>query len=124
MTQENAATPTETSTSSTKPEAAPLAVRSLSDTQGIVRLTPSDTLPNHRPIAASNLVVRNVMRVAGSDRPITSSGFKVSSMIHDGGNRPVMASMLQVSEVYRVMGNRPVASNDIDDAATLMGFLD
>jgi hypothetical protein len=40
------------------------------------------------------------------------------------GERPVTSGNLVISDSYTVMGNRPVASNVIDDAPALMGFID
>jgi hypothetical protein len=41
------------------------------------------------------------------------------------GERPIVASELDIKDYFLAMGNkRPVASNQIDDALTLMGFLD
>jgi len=48
----------------------------------------------------------------GSSRPITKGVVEVSSTLAISGNRPIALS------------NRPVASNEIDDASTLMGYLD
>jgi hypothetical protein len=36
----------------------------------------------------------------------------------------VAASDPKFTEGSRLLGTRPIASNDIDDAATLMGYLD
>jgi len=75
----------------------------------------------NRPIEASNLVVLSTF---GFNRPILASDMKVSSTITLSGNRPIAVSHLQISETCTVIGNRPVASNDIDDSAILMGYLD
>ena len=48
----------------------------------------------------------------------------ISSSLTISGRRPIAVSTLNVSESYAIMGNRPVASNDIDDPAALMGYLD
>ncbi|MEM1367182.1 MAG: hypothetical protein AAGG02_04035 [Cyanobacteria bacterium P01_H01_bin.15] len=80
-------------------------------------------LPNNRPIEVSHLNVVETFREAG-ERPVTTSGIDISSQITVSGNRPIAKSHLQVSETYAVMGNRPVASNQIDDPALLMGYID
>lgn len=81
-------------------------------------------LPQNRPIEPSHLDIVRTYSSVGSARPVTKSGMEVSSTLTISGNRPIALSHLQISETYVVMGNRPVASNEIDDAATLMGYLD
>ncbi len=81
-------------------------------------------LPNNRPIEPSHLEVTSTYKSVGGDRPVTTGAIEISSTMTISGNRPIASSMLQVSETYAVMGNRPVASNEIDDVATLMGYLD
>ena len=82
------------------------------------------TLPHNRPIEPSHLKVVRTYSSVGSARPVTKSGIQVSSTLTISGNRPITVGGLQISETMMVMGNRPVASNEIDDAATLMGYLD
>jgi hypothetical protein len=48
----------------------------------------------------------------------------VSDTLQASGIRPISASTLVISETYASMGNRPIASNDVDDASLLMGYLD
>ena len=86
--------------------------------------TPKTLLPQNRPIEPSHLEIVNTYSSVGSDRPVTKGTVDFTSSIVISGNRPIAASTLKISESYAVMGNRPVASNDIDDAATLMGYLD
>lgn len=81
-------------------------------------------LPNNRPIEPSQLKVTSTYRSVGGDRPVTTGAIEISSTMTISGQRPIATSILQVSETYAVMGNRPVASNEIDDVAMLMGFLD
>lgn len=81
-------------------------------------------LPNNRPIEPSHLDIVKTYSSVGSVRPVTKSAMKVSNTMTISGNRPIAVSTLKVSETYIVMGNRPVASNEIDDSATLMGYLD
>ncbi|OKH18145.1 hypothetical protein NIES593_22455 [Hydrococcus rivularis NIES-593] len=81
-------------------------------------------LPNNRPVEASHLKVVSTYSSVGGVRPVVASGMEVSSTLAISGNRPIAASHLKISETYTVMGNRPVASNEIDDPAALMGFLD
>lgn len=87
--------------------------------------TPTTTLlPNNRPVEPSHLKVVHTYSSVGSARPVTQGNVKFSSSIVISGNRPIAASTLKISDSYLVMGNRPVASNEIDDAASLMGYLD
>jgi hypothetical protein len=81
-------------------------------------------LPNNRPVEASHLKVVSTYTSVGGVRPVVASGMEISSTLAISGNRPIALSHLNISETYSVMGNRPVASNEIDDPATLMGFLD
>ena len=81
-------------------------------------------LPQNRPIEPSHLDVVRTYSSVGSNRPVTKGSVEVSSTLTVSGNRPIAQSHLQISETYVVMGNRPVASNEIDDPATLMGYLD
>ncbi len=78
----------------------------------------------NRPVEASHLNIVSTYSSVGSNRPVVASGLNISSTITISGARPIAVSGLKVSETYTVMGNRPVASNDIDDPASLMGFLD
>ncbi|VEP12396.1 conserved hypothetical protein [Hyella patelloides LEGE 07179] len=82
------------------------------------------TLPQNRPVEPSHLDVVRTYSSVGSARPVTKSGIEISNTLTISGNRPIALSGLQISETYAVMGNRPVASNEIDDAATLMGYID
>lgn len=81
-------------------------------------------LPNNRPIEPSHLDIVKTYSSVGSVRPVAKSTMKVSDTMTISGNRPIAVSTLKVSETYIVMGNRPVASNEIDDSATLMGYID
>ncbi len=91
---------------------------------GIKLLQSPEGLPGNRPIEASHLHIVGTYNSVGGSRPITANGVEVSSTLTVSGNRPIAVSHLNISEMYSVMGNRPVASNEIDDPATLMGFLD
>lgn len=81
-------------------------------------------LPGNRPIEASHLNVVSTYKSVGAARPVVAGGMEISSTLTISGQRPIMVSHLNVSETYTVMGNRPVASNEIDDPALLMGYLD
>ncbi len=81
-------------------------------------------LPNNRPVEPSHLEVVGTYSSVGANRPIVKSGMKINSSLAISGNRPIAVSTLNVSESYTIMGNRPVASNDIDDPAALMGYID
>ena len=82
------------------------------------------TLPQNRPVEPSHLEVVRTYSSVGSNRPVTKSGVEVSNTLTISGNRPIALSGLQISDTIVIMGNRPVASNEIDDAATLMGYID
>ena len=84
---------------------------------------PGTLLPQNRPIEPSHLEVVNTYSSVGSNRPVTKGTVEFNSSLTISGNRPIAASTLQVSESY-IMGNRPVASNEADDTAVLMGYLD
>lgn len=81
-------------------------------------------LPQNRPIEPSSLEIVNTYSSVGSDRPVSKGNVEFNSSLAISGNRPIAASTLQISDSYVVMGNRPVASNEADDTATLMGYLD
>jgi hypothetical protein len=76
-----------------------------------------------RPISAGHLEVTHTMNSSGI-RPIGANTMQVVESIYESGIRPIASSGLVISQTYSVMGNRPVASNMIDDADTMMGFLD
>jgi hypothetical protein len=85
---------------------------------------PRTLLPENRPIEPSHLEIVHTYSSVGSDRPVSKGTVKFTSSLAISGNRPIAASTLQVSESYIVMGNRPVASNESDETATLMEYLD
>jgi hypothetical protein len=74
-----------------------------------------------RPIQPAAMTVVGTFQSAGV-RPIGAGHLILSGHTHD--NRPVAASDPKFAEGSRLLGMRPIASNDIDDAATLMGYLD
>jgi hypothetical protein len=61
---------------------------------------------------------------SSGERPIVADNLDIVGKFFSSGERPVTAGNLVISDSYSVMGNRPVASNVIDDAPTLMGFID
>ncbi|MEM7591626.1 MAG: hypothetical protein AAF383_08920 [Cyanobacteria bacterium P01_A01_bin.83] len=85
---------------------------------------PQTLLPQNRPIEPSSIEIVHTYSSVGSDRPVSKGTVEFSSSLAISGNRPIAASTLQVSESYIVMGNRPVASNESDETATLMGYID
>jgi len=92
--------------------------------QSLALLTqPRTLLPQNRPIEPSHLEVVNTYSSVGSNRPVTKGTVEFSSTLAISGNRPIAASTLQVSDSF-IMGNRPIASNESDDTAVLMGYLD
>jgi len=84
---------------------------------------PRSTLPENRPIEPSHLQIVHTYSSVGSDRPVSKGTVEFSSTLAISGNRPIAASTLQVSETF-IMGNRPVASNESDETATLLEYLD
>ncbi len=83
---------------------------------------PRMMLPQNRPIEPSHLDIVNTYSSVGSNRPVTRGTIDFSSSLVISGNRPIAASTLKITESY--MGNRPVASNESDDTATLLEYLD
>ena len=83
---------------------------------------PRSLLPQNRPIEPSHIEIVNTYSSVGSNRPVSKGSVDFSSSMVISGNRPIAASTLKISESY--MRNRPVASNESDDTATLMGYLD
>lgn len=79
-------------------------------------------LPQNRPIEPSHLEVVSTYSSVGSPRPVTKGNINFNSSLVISGNRPIAVSTLKISDSY--LNNRPVASNEIDDPATLMGYLD
>lgn len=88
-----------------------------------LKISEISNLPGNRPISASNWQVSQTVNVAGL-RPIGSSSLQVSQTVNLMGNRPITLSTLHVSQTMLLSGLRPIASNDIDDSADLMGYLD
>lgn len=85
---------------------------------------PKTLLPQNRPIEPSSLDIVNTYSSVGSNRPVVKGSVEFNSSLIISGNRPIAASTLQVSDTYVVMGNRPVASNESDETASLMGYID
>ena len=83
---------------------------------------PQTLLPQNRPIEPNHLEVVNTYSSVGSNRPVTKGTVDFASSIVISGNRPIAASTLKISESH--MGSRPVASNESDDTATLLEYLD
>jgi hypothetical protein len=81
------------------------------------------TILNNRPIMASDdIQVLDITAVGG--RPIFASHLLIRDDLSLPGGRPVFASDPHLLEASLLPGGRPIASNEIDDAETLMGFLD
>lgn len=78
------------------------------------------TILNGRPIMSSSLKVAEMLP---GNRPIFYSDFHSVEGSETFG-RPVMASEPGLLSADRHMGDRPVFSNEIDDASSLMGFID
>jgi hypothetical protein len=77
---------------------------------------------NNRPIAASHLHVLNY-DIPGH-RPVFASNIVVRDDLVLPGGRPIVASDPSLMQPSYLPGGRPVASNQIDDSETLMGFID
>ena len=108
-----------------KPKEEVVALSVAEETKPAVQLIEhTGLLPGDRPIEAGHLDIVSTYTSVGGQRPVVSSGMEVVGTLTISGSRPISSSGLEVSEVYAVMGNRPVASNEIDDPATLMGYLD
>jgi hypothetical protein len=80
------------------------------------------TILNNRPIMASDVKVLDTTPVGG--RPIFASNLAIRDDMSLPGGRPIFASDPHLLEASLLPGGRPIASNEIDDAETLMGFLD
>ena len=81
-------------------------------------------LPQNRPIEPSHLEIVHTYSSVGSNRPVAKGTVEFHGSLAISGNRPIAASTLQVSDSYIIMGNRPVASNESDETAALMGYID
>ena len=92
------------------------------DQSSALSVQPRSLLPQNRPIEPSHIEIVNTYSSVGSNRPVSKGSIDFSSSMVISGNRPIAASTLKISESY--MRNRPVASNESDDTATLMGYLD
>ena len=83
---------------------------------------PKTMLPQNRPIEPSHIEIVNTYSSVGSNRPVSKGTVEFSSSLAISGNRPIAVSTLKISESY--MNNRPIASNESDETAVLMGYLD
>lgn len=89
-----------------------------------VKLMPTNTLPNNRPIQVSETKVAHTLSSAGV-RPVMEDTIQIASTDILPGHRPIAVSTLKVLEGSALPGNRPIASNEIDEEpAILMGYLD
>lgn len=79
------------------------------------------TIGANRPVIASHL---KVFEMLPGDRPVFYSDIHMVESEEYPGQRPVMVSDPALLNASTLPGNRPVASNTIDDAPTLMGFID
>ncbi len=88
-------------------------------------ITPTEYLPNHRPVGLSEFEVVGSLDIAGN-RPIMANTFEVATTDLLPGHRPVAVSKLPVADLHFLPGNRPIASNDVVDPipSVLMGYLD
>ena len=112
-----------TSKTQTETKAKATTTESKEDKGLALSVPPKTLLPQNRPIEPSHMEIVHTYSSVGSNRPVSKGKVEFSSSLVISGNRPIAASTLQVSDSY-VMGNRPVASNELDDTAALMGYLD
>jgi hypothetical protein len=117
-------TPAKTTVEKSAPTATKTTAKEAGEQVLALSTQPITLLPQNRPIEPSSIEIVHTYSSVGSDRPVSKGTVKFSSSLAISGNRPIAASTLQVSESYIVMGNRPVASNESDETATLMGYLD
>ena len=110
------------STTKTQADTKAKAPATKDDKSSALSVQPKTLLPQNRPIEPSHLEIVNTYSSVGSNRPVTKGTVDFASSMVISGNRPIAASTLKISESY--MNNRPVASNEADDTATLMGYLD
>ena len=89
------------------------------------RITPTEYLPNHRPIGLSEIEVVGSLDMAGR-RPIMANSFEIVETDLLPGHRPIAADNFPLSDLNFLPGNRPIASNDVVDPvpSVLMGYLD
>ena len=113
---------TTTSKNSTDAKAKTAATATKENNSSALSVQPAALLPQNRPIEPSSLEIVNTYSSVGSNRPVTKGTIDFSSSIVISGNRPIAASTLKITESY--MKNRPVASNESDETAILMGYID
>lgn len=113
---------TTTSKSSADTKAKTAATTTKENNSSALSVQPTALLPQNRPIEPSSLEIVNTYSSVGSNRPVTKGTIDFSSSIVISGNRPIAASTLKITESY--MNNRPVASNESDETAILMGYID
>ncbi len=126
MAEENKTSSTQTKETSTKTTAttATKAKAAKTDDKALaLSVQPRAMLPQNRPIEPSHIEIVHTYSSVGSDRPVSKGTVEFSSTLAISGNRPIAASTLQISDSY-IMGNRPIASNESDETASLMGYLD
>jgi hypothetical protein len=80
------------------------------------------TILNNRPIEASH--IRVLEHSLPGHRPIFASDIIVRDDLTLPGGRPIIASDSRLLEASHIIGGRPIASNDLGENANLMGFLD
>lgn len=124
-TSKTTSTKSSTSKNGTTSKTSSTAAKKETNAQALALSTePKTLLPQNRPIEPSHLDIVNTYSSVGSNRPVVKGSVEFNSSLVISGNRPIAASTLQVSDTYVVMGNRPVASNESDETATLMGYID
>ena len=79
------------------------------------------TILTNRPVVSSHL---KIFEMLPGDRPVFYSDIHMVESEEYPGHRPVMVSDPALLNGSTLPGNRPIASNAIDDAPNLMGFID
>ncbi len=111
-----------TTTTKSQTDTKPKSTAAKDGKSSALSVQPKSLLPQNRPIEPSSLEIVDTYSSVGSNRPVTKGTIDFASSIVISGNRPIAASTLKISESY--MNNRPVASNESDETAALMGYLD
>ncbi|NJK36216.1 MAG: hypothetical protein HC919_15480 [Oscillatoriales cyanobacterium SM2_2_1] len=77
-----------------------------------------------RPVVSTGMEVVSTFKSSG-DRPVMADAMPIVGKFYSSGERPVSATGLVIQDTYTRMGGvRPIASNVIDNAPVLMGYID
>ncbi|MDX1976410.1 MAG: hypothetical protein SFT94_01940 [Pseudanabaenaceae cyanobacterium bins.68] len=107
----------------TNPENAIAPTKSAKAPKPAPESTSESAIQLHQPGVKAERV--ESFREGGADHPIMAASREIIATFYMAGERPVVSSELEITDYFVSMGNkRPVASNLIDNAPVLMGFLD